>query len=899
MKEIKKLILLSSLIVCLVLLIEAVKDNVSSEWRTYQDKYKVAMLKAATTDTEKKLAMNYSIKMRQIVLPDLNRSDRCVSCHVGMEDPRMADMPNPIKSHPGNYLETHDVEKVGCTICHDGQGRALTSEEAHANEHGFYWEQPLLKGSLIEANCARCHSAGVAENDQYNRGKVLFEKNDCLRCHKANGKGGGIGPDLTNISNASPHTKMPVPANREELLKKFNGNVNVAYLYEAVIQPKVQPANSIMPDFFFNESEAEDLAVYLKSLSVPMVPKSVMSVKGEKLPHLPEARGARLYVMYCKGCHGIDGEGRHLPDLKSIAPAIGNQEFQAIADNRFFVNAISYGRGGQMSPYISSGGLSTEEISDLVAYLKTFKNQVTTFDEIKKMNGNAEYGRTFFNGNCANCHGVEGRYTKDSIGPTLRNPALLGFADDKFWYTTITKGREGTAMPSWHFLSKDQLADLLAYLGTFREENLSTQKVLELVKSPSTSVAVGETLYKGNCAICHATDGIGALGPNLANPEFQGLADASFILRVIKEGRDGTAMPSWNHMSNDDVASIIKYVKTLQNGSSAKTSSDVVSTKSSNETSAKKTSKESLKAKPEVDLTEIKKAAEAVKADNAGGKEIFETVCAQCHGSRDRNSTRMAPAILSKGFLSQASDRFIREIVKNGRSGTQMRANLQGKGGVVEISAEQINSVVAYIRSFETDPLDLRGVATVAGDAKIGAYMFKTNCSQCHGEEGQGGNGPGLAKPGFLSQVSDGFIMGMARMGRNGSEMRAFTPYGGDGFSNMTEKDLSDIVAFLRSNVDRATVTGKTVRGVVEVGQLIFETNCAQCHGKKGKGGLAPALGNKVFMTKIASDSYLQATMALGRHNTQMRSMMTGGGGVVELNAPEVNNVISYLKSLQ
>ncbi|MBF0473923.1 MAG: c-type cytochrome, partial [Nitrospirae bacterium] len=200
MKEIKKLILVSSVIVCLVLLIEAFKDNIYSEWRTYQDKYIVAMLKTSTTDMERNLARNYSVKMRQIVLPELDRSDRCVSCHVGMEDPRMVNMPNPLKTHPGNYLETHDVEKVGCTVCHDGQGRALTAKEAHANEHGLYWEQPLLKGALIQANCSRCHSTEIAENDQYNRGKELFEKNDCRRCHKESGKGGGIGPDLSEIT---------------------------------------------------------------------------------------------------------------------------------------------------------------------------------------------------------------------------------------------------------------------------------------------------------------------------------------------------------------------------------------------------------------------------------------------------------------------------------------------------------------------------------------------------------------------------------------------------------------------------------------------------------------------------------------------------------------------------
>lgn len=389
-----------------------------------------------------------------------------------------------------------------------------------------------------------------------------------------------------------------------------------------------------------------------------------------------------------------------------------------------------------------------------------------SFEEVSKIKGNLDSGKKIFNDNCAVCHGSEARHTPDSIGPTLRNPALLGLADDKFLYNTITLGREGTSMPSWSFLSKEQVADLIAYFDSFKGEGLSTKKVLELVNSGDTSIEYGEKLYNGNCAACHGLDGIGGIGPNLSNPELQSLADASFFVKVMKEGRVGTAMPSWNNLSNEDAAGIIKYIKSWQKGT----------------------------------ISSVRMGStRPVKVDDNGeGKEIFETVCARCHGSRDRQGARSAPAILSKGFLSQASDSFIREIIKYGRSQTQMRPNLKGMGGVVELSEAQIDSVAAYIRSFEINPIDLKGIATISGDLKSGEYLYNTNCLQCHGENGQGGNGPGIGRMGFLAQVSDGFIMGMARMGRAGSGMRAFT--GEDGLSALSEKDLSDIVAFLRSD---------------------------------------------------------------------------------------------------
>ena len=112
----KKTILVSSLIVITVLLAEAYRENLNMDWQQYQKQYKNRLKKLAQTEQEKNVALEYDIKMRQIVLPELNRVDRCVICHVAMEDARMKDMKNPLKQHPGNYVEIHDVDKVGCTL---------------------------------------------------------------------------------------------------------------------------------------------------------------------------------------------------------------------------------------------------------------------------------------------------------------------------------------------------------------------------------------------------------------------------------------------------------------------------------------------------------------------------------------------------------------------------------------------------------------------------------------------------------------------------------------------------------------------------------------------------------------------------------------------------------------
>ena len=852
----KKTLLFSSLVIIAVLLAEAYRENLAMDWQRYQKQYRSELIQLAPTDQDKKQAREYKVRMRQIVLPELNRTDRCVICHVAMEDDRMAHMAEPLKPHPGNYLKNHDVDKVGCTMCHDGQGLAITFDEAKAHGHGKFWEKPVLVKPYVEANCYRCHQGVLAQTPHYNAGKALFETKGCLGCHKLGTKGGIAGPELSNIGNASFHVKAPLAKNRKELLHEFLDNINLAYIYEAVKDPHAQPKNSAMVDYQFNEKEAQHLTVFLKSLTTGTVPENLVSKSKKQKPLEPVQLGAKLYGMYCTACHGTNGEGTHLAELKKIGPAIGNNEFLSITDKKLLTHVISEARGGEMPPFKTTGGLNDEEIEGLVQYIQSFRKEAPSFEEVEAIEGNSQYGRAFFAVNCMSCHGPEGQFRQDLIGPTLNNSTLLGLATKEFWYDTIVKGRPGTAMPSWHFLQKEQIADLIAYLESFKRPKLDQEKILSLVNNNS-SLKNGQSLYRENCASCHGIDGEGGLAPNLRNQEFQRIADAQFITNVLIHGREGTAMSSWNHLSVENAADIIAYIKSWQ-----KEESVVLSD-------------------------------QRIVGSERLGQLLFKESCSKCHVGR---GSVVAPAILSKGFLNQTSDAYIKHTIMYGRGQTAMPALLAGQAGVVELNEEEINGLVAYVRSFEDNPVSLKGASLYYGSVQSGQELFRQSCSQCHGDHGEGGVGPAIGKKGFLNTVSDGFIYAMMRMGRAGSEMKSF-PLHGDGFSNLADSEAADIIAFLRSNVAMAEQTSKKVRGYAVRGGELFAVYCAQCHGTQGKGGLAPALSHDNFL-KAVSDSYLQATMSLGRHGTQMRPMMIGGSGVVELSSQEVNDIISYLRSL-
>ncbi len=855
----KKLLLVSSCAVIVLLAVAMTNEIARPAWKGYQKQY-AAALHARAAATGKK-AVDYPIQLRQIVLPELNRTDRCVSCHVAMEDPGMKGQPNPLAPHPGKFLDDHDVERYGCTICHDGQGRAVNARDAHAAGIPF-WERPRLEGALAQANCARCHRADMPESaTAYRRGEQVFVSNGCMGCHVVRGKGGHLGPELTNIGNASFYEKAPSKKNRHRLLAKFHGNVNLAYLYESVKEPKAQPKDSAMVDYKFSDQDADAVTIYLKSLRDDAVPEAYVArpkPRRQGSADTPLLAGRRLYLLYCSACHGKTGEGTDLRELDKVGPALGNPQFLSIVTKPFVRYVVRNSQSRIMPAWGQDGGLNGQEIDAIAEFVLSLRKPAPSLAEVDAVAGQPRYGRALFEGNCSACHGIAGEFEADLVGPTLNTPELLSYIDRQFLYDMLVNGRPNTAMPAWHFLDKTQIADTMAYVLSLRGPTATVEAVLK--RLPQASSQFGESLYRSNCAPCHGLDAQGGIGPSLSSPEFQTLADDEFLATTVVKGRQGTAMPSWAHLRHTELAAILAWVRTHS------------------------------KNKPKT----LDKRARVVGSEFRG-REVFDSVCSQCHGAKGQG--KIGPAILGRSFLTAASDAFIKETVAYGRTGTQMRGNLRGADGTTDLDELAVNGVVAYIRSFETRPAPSRGVAAVEGDVQLGRERFARACAQCHGAYGGGGNGPAIGRRGFLSRVSDGFIQGMITNGRSGTEMRGFAP-GGDGVAKLGEHETSSIVAYLRSQQDAPLMKPKVVRGTPLNGAALYARQCAQCHGTDAKEGYAPRLLSQTFL-HAATDSYLQATLALGRHESGMRPMTRGGQGVVELESRDVNDIVAYLRSFQ
>jgi cytochrome c553 len=153
-----------------------------------------------------------------------------------------------------------------------------------------------------------------------------------------------------------------------------------------------------------------------------------------------------------------------------------------------------------------------------------------------------------------------------------------------------------------------------------------------------------------------------------------------------------------------------------------------------------------------------------------------------------------------------------------GRQGTEMRPVKRGPQSILELSSDEVNDVVALLRSWEYAPpsphdaisVDLTGGASavphrhvVPWNLERGRELFESNCAGCHGTEGRGSWAPELNNEDFLAAATDGFLQATIVRGRKGTAMRPFGR-GANGLTDLSSPAIDDIVAYIRSWSTRA-----------------------------------------------------------------------------------------------
>jgi cytochrome c oxidase cbb3-type subunit III len=94
----------------------------------------------------------------------------------------------------------------------------------------------------------------------------------------------------------------------------------------------------------------------------------------------------------------------------------------------------------------------------------------------------------------------------------------------------------------------------------------SDQATLIKYMNDAKWVGVGKSVFKANCVSCHAADGGGNVGPNLCDENFKHVKQMTDIIKVIKEGVAGGAMPAWatRLQHKNDIVLVSVYVASLR-----------------------------------------------------------------------------------------------------------------------------------------------------------------------------------------------------------------------------------------------------------------------------------------------------------------------------------------------
>jgi mono/diheme cytochrome c family protein len=222
---------------------------------------------------------------------------------------------------------------------------------------------------------------------------------------------------------------------------------------------------------------------------------------------------------------------------------------------------------------------------------------------IGNLTGHSAAAKSDYRRYCAGCHGDYGDANGENavwLDPKPRDFTTATFKcrstptgtlpTDQDLYDTIARGLTNSNMPIWNTFTKQQRADLVAYIKIFSprwEKEKAGTPISSPAEPPVTidSIAHGKALFtKLECWKCHGPHGEGD-GPSaatLTDSKDQPIRPYNFALgkddsrfkcgstnrdiyRIFMTGVDGTPMPSFaDVIQPNDAWDLVHFLRTLQ-----------------------------------------------------------------------------------------------------------------------------------------------------------------------------------------------------------------------------------------------------------------------------------------------------------------------------------------------
>lgn len=235
--------------------------------------------------------------------------------------------------------------------------------------------------------------------------------------------------------------------------------------------------------------------------------------------------------------------------------------------------------------------------------------QMTKYDEEQRMNTEAHIGnltghagaaKTDYRRYCVGCHGEEGDGLGENepwLDPKPRNFTLGQFKcrstptgtlpTDEDLFDTIARGLDTSVMPPWNTFTKQERADLVAYVKHFSPK-FATEKPgtpIQIPTEPEVTadrIKAGQAMFqKLECWKCHGVEGR-ANGPSadtLTDDQNRPIKAFNFhdgerfkcgssdgdLYKIFMTGLDGTPMPSFaDNVKPEEAWELVFYLRSLQ-----------------------------------------------------------------------------------------------------------------------------------------------------------------------------------------------------------------------------------------------------------------------------------------------------------------------------------------------
>lgn len=541
---------------------------------------------------------------------------------------------------------------------------------------------------------------------------------------------------------------------------------------------------------------------------------TVLSVREEPPPQVagPVDQAAALYAKNCANCHG--------PTI-AVPPATDLHQL------------IAQGKHEGMPAW--GGDLSTDEIDALAGFI-TSPNGSALYTQycgqchrgMVQASGNPqELQRVFEEGGNYPPHQDQNVPDWKAVLTDAQRTALLNFLaapDGQRLFEINCSGCHGLGVTFTG--TEGQLRDLIskggqhltmpAWHGTLSETEVEV--LAGYVTDPKTHPA-GEVLFGQHCAVCHGDRVPSAPDMNTAR-------------KIINGGGAHVTMPVWGKiLTPEQLDALVSYTLAASQGQATQ-----------------------------------------------DGAQLFASNCAGCHGQygeggpNPANPSQTIVPISSAEFLKTRDDFTLRNIISQGQPNFGMSPFGSAYGG--PLSDDQVDALVAYIRTWEANPpVSLPTEVAPGRSALTGSQVFASVCARCHGAQGEGGIGPALNTADFQSRYDDQALLDAISKGHEATPMVAWGEL-------LSPDQLQQLVQYIRTlgpseGGGPGTTPTATSTYSAEV-VPILQANCQACHSSSVKMGGWDMSSYDAVMT---SGEHGPVVIAGDVKNSLLAQLIQGTGG--------------------